>query len=189
MNKPDLSWLSTTRRCPDCHGNHFAETYRDYAGDHVLCEQVIKCVPCNKEVYSYLYGETNDFTVEFSSTMTTNSIPSAVEWHKEPPAGYSFQTHKFSIIDAISQASARLGTDYTEDKEDLIIGREALAVISTLPHLIRADSPAEAMMTKVGDYGLVGTLEQRCVLWDKSPEMNNKLVVASRSGKVEIQIV
>jgi hypothetical protein len=110
---------------------------------------------------------------------TINDNPKfIVTWRSTAPRGVNYQTHKFSLLDALETASQFLGTDYVAQREQLLVGGEAYKIIKTLPQFIIKMPPPGAMMQKSDeqfgistDYsvGVAGELCSRPVYWTNDP--------------------
>ena len=88
-------------------------------------------------------------------------IGGRIQWTTTPPQGVVYSTHKFSFADAIEAASNLLRTQYVTEEERLIVGREARALIVTLPWFISRE-PA-----KDGELVYLGELSRRKVFLDE----------------------
>jgi hypothetical protein len=107
----------------------------------------------------------------------------AVSWTVTPPPGIGFQTHKFSILDAVERGSALLRTDYRKHVETIIVGSDARAIVATLPHLITAMRNNDGtMMVDAEGNGKVGKIGDREIVYALDLE-HNQMVVANSAGK------
>ena len=89
-----------------------------------------------------------------------------VTWDSIPPAGVSFQTHKFSFIDALETGFCFLRTRFTD--EWVVLGPVATAIMRTLPQFVPKDVPET-----VGRYILFGSLGNKKIYGE--PDADNAL--------------
>lgn len=64
--------------------------------------------------------------------MANNVERGIVQWDASPPVGVSYVVHKEGILDAIEMASKFLETDYTQEREWLMIGDGGRCILLTL---------------------------------------------------------
>jgi hypothetical protein len=110
-----------------------------------------------------------------------------VPWSIVPPAGINYQTHKFSIIDAIEAASGLCRTDYSQQREWLVASEVARALLVTMPMMVLAYDgqlfARERGLTKLGTIG------QRSILFIRDPKLRDSLVLfneAKRCARISI---
>jgi hypothetical protein len=116
------------------------------------------------------------------------ALKETLEWNPTPPAGLSFQTHKFSLLDVVELASMKLETDYTAQREMIITGQKGRVILATLPH-IALDPGVDGLLIKTEEgYALIGTIGRRRVLFDMAKEMFGKLKLTNGTNDVCIII-
>ena len=71
-----------------------------------------------------------------------------VVWDSAPPTGVNFQTHKFSLLDAILLGLSYCRTNTIDDWA--VLGGSSLAVIRTLPHFAPMPEKSNGKLTQVG---------------------------------------
>ncbi len=109
-----------------------------------------------------------------------------ITWNNAPPTYVAYQTHKFSVLDAIEQASVILRTDYSAQEESIIIGYEFYRIISTLPHFIAVTAK---LLPKVNGRILLGNIGRRTVYLDRDPIVDKVAIVDNGTDRVRILLV
>ena len=69
--------------------------------------------------------------------MSAPNRTNTVVWHFQPPAGQSWEIHKFSIIDAINAACNQLPFHEAQEEFELRCGSVAFAVLRQLPQFLK----------------------------------------------------
>lgn len=110
-----------------------------------------------------------------------------IQWNHEPPPGISWATHKFTLIDAIEQASNTIDTDYVRQREFIIVGRQGRVVLATLPHFVSGHNACE-LCPEVDGKALIGSIGHRQVLFDRDPAMNDKIIVTNKKSECPIKL-
>ena len=79
----------------------------------------------------------------------------SVTWSGNPPTGTTYQTHKFSIVDAFATGSNMIyGATNTMMGNWLLLGLEAKTVVETLPHFTKKGNQTEMQgVAYIGDLG------------------------------------
>jgi hypothetical protein len=122
-----------------------------------------------------------------------------VTWNTLAPPGVGSAAHKFSFIDAVEMASRFLETHYIKDQETLILGRNVLLIVRTLPNLYLSPAPEGKMMAVYdgplladaakGELGVVGKFLDRLVLWSGEEEMANTAKLVNSTSEVLLELV
>ena len=105
-----------------------------------------------------------------------------VGWCATPPQYALWQTHKFTILDAIETASGFCETDYSEHHEWVVVGEKARTILMSLPHLVitLTDNglfPRERGLTKLGTIG------HRSFLLLRDPKLRDSLILFNENHR------
>ena len=111
-----------------------------------------------------------------------------VTWDRSPPQYVTYQTHKFSMLDAVETASDFCQTDYSLHREWLLVGESARVIFMTLPQMVITHRdglfPRERGLTKLGTIG------HRSILFIRDPKLKDSLVLFNENKQcVRIAII
>ena len=113
-----------------------------------------------------------------------------VSWDMLPPAGIPYTSHKFSIFDALETASWFLGTDYSVEREWVVIGGAARVVLMTLPQFISgANSDGLFNGPKWKGHTYLGSVGPRKYYYRSGSAFDELMVMFNHSRAVRIQLL
>lgn len=113
-----------------------------------------------------------------------------LEWNALPsPPGIGFQTHKFTILDAVARCSAKIRTDPGQEYEELIVGFQAARVLATLPHFMAQHPNKSRLLPKEGQYTLLGEIGSRRVYLATETFMDYYIRLENRQSIAWIKII
>jgi hypothetical protein len=127
------------------------------------------------------------FPPTYKPIVTVNKAKRLVVWNATPPPYLHEMTHKFSIINAIEEASRLLRTDFTRQRETITVGAEARCVVVTLPQTI-LDRGSNGLLRKVNGKALVGELGNRRIFYTRAQRMEHKMFVSNGARQVTILV-
>lgn len=110
---------------------------------------------------------------------TLSTLPKCeVVWDAAPAPGFGFQSHKFSILDAIETASVFLRTDPSERTEKLFAGFNIARVLATLPQFV-AQAGENGLVPKKEGKAFLGTIGRRDILLETSKWMDDYAILSN----------
>lgn len=111
-----------------------------------------------------------------------------VEWNLIAPPGIHFQTHKFSIMDALEAGTYLLRTDPSKHLETFIVGYHFYSLVRTLPHFIAENVPEGMTLPKFGRLVKVGKMSNREVYLDMSKHADNRGILTNGTKHAIIKL-
>jgi hypothetical protein len=111
-----------------------------------------------------------------------------VAWCSTPPKGLGWQTHKFSLLDAIETASNLIKTDYAKESEEIITGREGRVIFTTLPHTVLQEANEQGLLPTDRGLVVVGKVTNRKILFDPSMPAN-EIKLCNSGGRTAVIII
>ena len=114
--------------------------------------------------------------------------PADIVWCSTPMRGVSWQTHKFSLLDAVEMASNLIKTDYAKESEEIITGAEGRAILATLPHTVLQDANEQGLLPTDQGLVVVGKVTNRKILFDPSMPAN-EIKIRNSGGRTAVVII